>query len=163
MGGAGSPGGAGQVSERLPLQARGVAPWPPFCLLPGLSWNATPGPAPPWSAVLPAVPLLGASPSPRQYGLCVQGLTPASSVQGRPHHQRPPAAQHPFPGTRARPTPSPTRRFQVSGSAPTAPPGRQVPRATRRTRCPRQTKSFFHHVTGDSPHSEEKGWWSRQK
>lgn len=54
-----------------------------FLPVAGSLLERTPWTVPPRSAVLPAIPLLGASPSPRRWGLCVQGLTPPPSAQGR--------------------------------------------------------------------------------
>lgn len=96
-------------------------------------------------------------------GSAFKAVTPPTTVQRRPHHQRHPEAQHPFPGAPAwlccslEPKLSQAQRFQVPSPhhVPTS-PGHQVQRAASRTRRPRQTKSFFHHILGDSLNSGER-------
>lgn len=153
----------GRTGEReAPTAGSRGRPVASFLPVAGSLLERTPWPAPPRSAILPAFPHLGASPSPRRCWLCVQGLTPPPSVQGR-HTARGPWRPNtpsltPGPG---RPEPS----SEVSGLRlrPTAPPPTPGSAGDPQDSLSRQMKSFFHHVTGGSPHSEEKGWWSRQK
>ena len=62
---------------------------------------------------------------------------------------------------------SQAQRFQVPSPhhVPQIPPSprHKVQRAASRTRHPRQTKSFFHHVLDDSLNSGERSRWSWQK
>lgn len=154
----------GRTGEReAPTAGLWGRPVASFLPVAGSLLERTPWPAPPRSAILPAIPHLGTSPSPRRCWLCVQGLTPPPSVQGR-HPTRGPWRPN-SPSL----TPGPGRpRAQLRGFRSQAPPRRPHPRTpgsagNRQDSLPRQMQSFPHHITGGSPHSEEKGWWSRQK